>query len=52
MLDECRFVLLEAIRTEGLGSGLAGTNSHHTGHLVSNVKNQNVTVVTQIEQEE
>ena len=52
MLDEYRFVLVQAIRTAGLGSRLAGKNSHHNGHLISNVNNQTVSVVTLTEQEE
>jgi len=52
VLDECNFVLVEAIRTEVLGSRLAGTNSLHNGHLVSNVNSQTVSVVTQTDQEE
>jgi len=51
MLDECSFVLVEAIRTEGLDSRLAGTNSHHNKHLVTNANNQTVNVVIQTQQE-
>jgi len=52
VLDKCRFVLVEAIRTEGLDSILAGTNSLHNRHLVTNAKSQTVNVVIQTQQEE
>ena len=46
MLDECSFILVKGIRTEDLGSRLAGIKSRHNVHIVPNINSHTAAVVT------